>query len=400
MSPFAPDMTGGHSVRLNGSGQDSDARLMNDTEILHIITRSDWGGAPRVVELLATGTSARTAVACGAGGKLIDRLEEDGIPVFEQPSLQSPPDPAGDARTLASLYRLLRHGSFDLVHCHSTKAGLVGRLAAKLAGVRTVFTVHGWGFYNTDYDRAAPVIAHGERALSRITDATVCVSKNDLTEGRRRGITAHTPSTVIHNGIPPISIRSDRRTLYEETDIEPGTTIVGAIARLSPQKNPLAIVGAGGELQRRGHDVAVVVIGDGPLAEDCKHYAAEHDADTHFLGFHDHALELLVDFDVFLMPSRFEGFPLTVLECLHAGVPIVAYDVGGIAEAVSDGDTGFIVPPGDEETFVDRAERLVTHPEQREELSARAEGVARSHYTAERMVADYERVYAEVLDRG
>jgi glycosyltransferase involved in cell wall biosynthesis len=372
--------------------------VTEETKILHIITRSDWGGAPRVVKLLATGTEATTAMACGTGGKLITELRVEGIPVFEQPSLQSTPDPVADTRAFAGLYRLLRRESFDLIHCHSTKAGLLGRLAAKLAGIPTVFTVHGWGFYNTDYGRAAPAIAYGERALARITDTIVCVAENDLIEGEKRGITNHTRSTVVHNGIPPISVPADRRTLYEETDIEPGTIVIGAIARLAPQKNPLAILRAGNALRKRGHNVAVVVIGDGPLAEECERYVDEHDINAHLLGFHERALELLVDFDVFLMPSRFEGFPLTVLECLHACVPVVAYDVGGIAEAIRDGETGFVVTPGDEETFVDRLERLVTNPERREEMSARAETVAQTHYTAERMVADYERVYANMLD--
>jgi glycosyltransferase involved in cell wall biosynthesis len=215
---------------------------MNLTEanVLHVITRSDWGGAPLVVKLLATGSEANTAVACGTGGKLIDELRQEGVPVFEQPFLQSPPDPVADARAFADLYRLLRRGSFDLVHCHSTKAGAVGRLAAKLAGVQTVFTVHGWGFYNTDYGRAAPVVARGESAIARITDAIVCISENDYEEGRNHGIVQHADSTVIHNGIPPISVPDDRQTLYDEAGIEPGTVVVGAIARLAPQKTPSA----------------------------------------------------------------------------------------------------------------------------------------------------------------
>lgn len=369
-----------------------------EASVAHVITRSDWGGAPRVVKLLATGTEATTAVACGTGGKLIDELHEAGIPVHEQQSLQSTPDPIADARAFTDLLRLFRHESFDLVHCHSTKAGLLGRLAAKISGIPTVFTVHGWGFYNTDYGRFAPLVARGERGLARITDTIVCVAENDLNEGRARGIVQHTESTVVHNGIPPLSIPSDRMTLHEEIDIGPETTVVGAIARLAPQKNPLAVVRAGGALQQRGHDVSVVIIGDGPLSEHCRQYVDEHEIDVHLLGFRERALELLVDFDVFLMPSRFEGFPLTVLECLHAGVPVVAYDVGGISEAIHDGVTGFVVAPGDEMELVDRTEQLVIDHGQREGMSNRAETIARSQYTAGRMVADYERIYASVLD--
>ena len=377
---------------------DSHDPSLADANILQIITRSDWGGAPLVVKLLATRSEANTAVACGTGGRLIDELHQEDIPVFEQPSLQSPPDPVADARAFADLYRLLRRESFDLVHCHSTKAGLLGRLAARLAGVPTIFTVHGWGFYNTGYDRAAPVIAYGERALARITDAIVCVAENDFIEGRNHGIIDHTETTVIYNGIPPLSSPRDRLTLSEEADIEADSLVIGAIARLDPAKNPIEMLRIGSELQHRGHEVEFVIIGDGPLAGKCEQYADEHDIDVHFLGFYMRARELLEDFDVFLMPSRFEGFPITVLECLHAGVPVVAYDVGGIAEAVTDGETGFVIPSGDRETFIDRVEELVADPKHRKAMSANAETVAQTHYTAKRMVADYERVYANVLD--
>ncbi|WP_256686337.1 glycosyltransferase family 4 protein [Halococcus qingdaonensis] len=376
---------------------DSHSSSLADANILQVITRSDWGGAPLVVKLLATRTEANTAVACGTGGRLIDELQQENVPVFEQPSLQSPPDPVADTRAFADLYRLFRRESFDLVHCHSTKAGLLGRLAARLTGTPTIFTVHGWGFYNTGYDRAAPVIAYGERALARITDAVVCVAENDLVEGRSRGIVEHTETTVIHNGIPSLSSPQNRLTLSEEADIEPDSLVIGAIARLDPAKNPIEILRIGSELQQRGHEIELVMIGDGPLAEKCERYADEHNIDVHFLGFYMRARELLEDFDVFLMPSRFEGFPITVLECLHAGVPVVAYDVGGIAEAVTDGETGFVIPSGNQEAFVDRVEKLVADPKRRKAMSAHAETVAQSHYTAKRMVADYERVYNSVI---
>lgn len=372
---------------------------LESTRILHVITRSEWGGAPRVVQLLATGTEADAAVACGTGGPLIGALREDGIEVFEQPHLRRSPGPIADARAFAALYWLLRRESFDLVHCHSTKAGVLGRLAAAAAGVPSVFTVHGWGFYNTEYGWLAPAIARGERAIAGITEAVVCVSENDHRRGRERNILRRADGHVIHNGIPPLSFPADRASLGDELAIDPETVVVGAIARLAHQKNPLATLRTGRRLQERGHDTTVVLIGDGPLREECAAYIERHGFDAHLLGFHEHALELLVDIDVFLLPSRFEGFPLTVLECLHAGVPVVAHDVGGVAEAVADGETGFVVPAGDEDAFVDRTERLVRDPERRERMGRRARDVARSTYTAERMVERYEAVYTAVLAR-
>jgi glycosyltransferase involved in cell wall biosynthesis len=370
---------------------------LTDTDILHVITRSDWGGAPRVVQLLATGTEANTAVACGTGGTLINKLQEDDIPVFEQPHLKRSIDPLTDARALRGVTQLLRRESFDLVHCHSTKAGAFGRLAAAWSDTPSIFTVHGWGFYNTEYGWMSPVIAQGERSLARVTDAIVCVSENDYDQGQENGILQNTDGHVIHNGIPPISFSEDRTTLADEIDIDPETIVIGAIARLAPQKNPLGILETGARLQERGHDVTVVLIGDGPLASECREYVENHQIDAHLLGFHPHALELLPDLDVFLFPSRFEGFPIVLLECLHVGIPVTAYDVGGVSEAIVDGETGYLVDSGDHATFVDQAEQLVTDSELREQMRSRSRQLARERFTADQMVQKYDSIYESVL---
>lgn len=370
---------------------------ISDTNVLHIITRSDWGGAPRVVQLLATGTEANTAVACGTGGELIDKLHDEDIPVFEQPHLQSSINPLHDTRALRQLTKLLRRRSFDLVHCHSTKAGALGRLAAARTDTPSVFTVHGWGFYNTEYGWMSPVIAQGERSLARTTDAIVCVSENDYKQGQENGIVQNSDGRVIHNGIPPISLPPDRTTLGDEIDIDPETTVIGAVARLAPQKNPLAILKTGRQLQERDHDVTVVLIGDGPLSTECQEYVKNHQLDAHLLGFHPDALELLPDFDVFLFPSHFEGFPIVLLECLHVGIPVTAYDVGGVSEAIVDGETGFLVEHGDHATFVDQTERLVTNAKLRKQIRSRARQFARERFTADLMVRRYESVYETVI---
>lgn len=370
---------------------------LSDKDILHVITRSDWGGAPRIVQLLANETEADTAVACGPGGELIDKLHADGIPVFEQPDLMRSVDPTNDMRALASLARLLRRHSFDLVHCHSTKAGVLGRIAAQMTGTPSVFTVHGWGFYNTEYGWLSPMVTQGERALARITDAIVCVSKNDHEQGVEKGIAQHTKSSVIHNGIPPISLPDDRASLNDEIDSDPETVVIGAIARLAPQKNPMAILKTGARLQEKGHDVTVVIIGNGTLADECRAYIDRHDVDAHLLGFHPDALELLSDIGVFLLPSRFEGFPITILECLHLGVPIVAYDVGGVSESVIDDETGFVVEFGDLERFIDRVEQLVSNPQLREEMADRSRRLSKEQFTVDRMINEYEHIYADIL---
>jgi glycosyltransferase involved in cell wall biosynthesis len=294
---------------------------------------------------------------------------------------------------------LISKGDFDLVHAHSTKAGVLARIAAARRGVPSVFTVHGWGFYNTEYSFMRPGIIQGEKFLANLTAEIVCVAANDQEEGQANGVIDKNEGIVIHNGIPPLDPPSDRATVHTEFDIDPEVPVIGAIARLAPQKDPLRILKTAKELQDRQYEFETVLIGSGPLYEDCQHYVDRHNLhDVHLPGFREDALELLHDFDAFVLPSRFEGFPLTVLECLHAGVPIVAHDVGGVAEAIDDGVTGFIVSPDEpDHEFVDRVERILTSPQQRNKMGRRARQVANERFTEDRMVDEYREVYQQVL---
>ncbi|WP_338756303.1 glycosyltransferase family 4 protein [Halobacterium salinarum] len=370
---------------------------LSKKHILHIITRSEWGGAPRVVNMLAKHSNPDTSVACGSGGRLISELREANVPVHELPQLESAPSPISDIRTLVQLCYLLNTKDFDLIHCHSTKAGLIGRLAGTITQTPTLFTVHGWGFYNTEYDKLSSAIIHGERFLAQITDAIVCVSENDLRQGDQHNITQNAMTKVIHNGVPPIEFDDDRTQISDICSITNDKPVLGAIVRLAPQKNPKAILRAGKKLQDRGRAVQVVIIGSGPLMAECEDYISKHNLDSVFLlGFQENALELLPDIDIFLLPSRFEGFPLTVLESLHAGVPIVAYDVGGVSEAVQEGCTGYVCAEGDHNQFVDNIEKIIKG-DKSSFMGSNARTIARERFSAQRMSNDYEDVYKQIL---
>lgn len=121
---------------------------------------------------------------------------------------------------------------------------------------------------------------------------------------------------------------------------------------------------------------------------------------TYIPGFVENAVDFLPDFDVFLLTSRFEGFPLTVLECMHAGVPIVAYDVGGVAEAIVNGETGFVVPSNkdnQQNQFVDRVQHILENKQQREDMGQRAKEIATTRFTERRMIAAYRDIYETVM---
>lgn len=370
-----------------------------DAAVLHVVTGDDWGGAPRVAELLATGTTANTAIACAPTPRLVRRFEARGVPVITQRHLRSPPAPTRDVRAIVGLCATLRRSSFDLVHCHSTKAGILGRVAGVLTNTPTVFSVHGWGFYNTEYDRLTPLLTGGERVLARVTDAIVCVSENDLTEGQRRGIVEKSSAWVVHNGIPPVEF-PEGRTRLSETGVDTEKPVVGTVGRLVEQKQPMELFRAGRDLRERGHELSTLWIGGGVLEDRCRRALERDEIDGHLLGFRKDAFSLAADFEVMVLPSKFEGFPVSVLEAMSIGLPVVAYDVGGVSESVVDGETGFVVPPDDRETLVDPIEELISNPELATRMGESGRRRVTEEFSTRGMVEKYERVYRRVLERA
>jgi glycosyltransferase involved in cell wall biosynthesis len=364
--------------------------------VLHVITESSWGGAQRIVNLLCEWTSPVCQVACGTGGRLIDELSRTNVPVQLQPNLVRQPAPKSDSLALKELIHTIRRVDPDVVHCHSTKAGILGRIAGLIVSAPVVFTVHGWGFYNTEYQTVQPAIVGAERLLSKITDRTVCVSENDLQQGLQRSVLSTQSATVIRNGIPRPVVDTAQITLREELSLRPEQVLIGAVARLAEQKAPEQVLRLGRRLRDAGHSVATVLVGDGPLKEDCERLAAS-DPDSYVLGFREDALACMAAFDLFALPSRFEGLPLTVLEAMHLGVPVIGYDVGGVSEAVTDGMTGRLVKPREFDILCRRAGELVDDEELRARFGKEAAEKAARNFTAVRMAQEYDRVYQQVV---
>ncbi|WP_323675853.1 glycosyltransferase [Halorubellus sp. PRR65] len=191
----------------------------------------------------------------------------------------------------------------------------------------------------------------------------------------------------------------DDINLKDQLDIAEDRITIGAVARLSEQKNPVEILEVAGRLQQKGFAVTAVLIGGGDLREECQKYAKEQGIDARIPGFCEDALSLLSGLDIFLLTSRFEGLPLTVLEAMHLGIPIVSYDIGGVGEAVVDGETGYIVDQMDTEAFVGLTEKLVKDDRLRKDFGRDGKKLARSKFTEKRMAQEYNQVYSEIYSK-
>jgi len=309
------------------------------TTVLEIITRSDWAGAQRIVYEICKGIKENYSekieveVAMGGNGPLFPMLEELGVRTHKIDNLQRSMNPLSDIRSYRDLKRLIRENGYDFVHCHSSKAGLIGRLAAKKNNVENViYTVHGWWGVTQFSGLKRNLVLFVERVMAKKTDKLVFVCNKDkkFAENNRIGNASQYKVIVNQVSVPQYA----RGKLRSMLDLSDSVKIVGNVARLSPPKNPIRFVEVAAEVLKSRNDTVFVWIGDGELMDQ----AIEHSkrlgiADkVKFIGFHQNGAELMADFDCLLMTSDDEGLPITVLEALAQGIPVVSTEVGGIPE--------------------------------------------------------------------
>ena len=366
---------------------------------LQVITLSEWGGAQQVCYDLATrlhGDEFTVEVACAPGGPLVEKLKKSGIKVHQINSLKRDFSPIQDLKCLFQLYSLIRRGKYQIVHCHSTKAGILGRIAAWLARVpRIYFTVHGWGFYNEqEYGWAQRILILAERLCARFSTKIICVSENDLKQGLARKIARAGKFTLIRNGV---AMENLNRTgsLRREINATDEEVVFGMVARLHYPKDPILYLKAAKMVLKSNGGCHFVLIGDGSLYDECLEFVSKSGLESrvHVLGFRKNARFLYSDFDVFVLSSLFEGLPLTVIEAMFAGLPVVASNVGGIPELVSDGRNGFLTIPGSPEDLAQKMLLLAKDDYLRRKMGGESSIIAKSQFALETMISQYRDLY-------
>jgi glycosyltransferase involved in cell wall biosynthesis/GT2 family glycosyltransferase len=375
--------------------------------VLELITLSEWGGAQACVFTLARGLRAAydVTVGCAPGGPLVSRLRAEGIAVVEIPTLVRTPSLLADLRTLWWLVAWMRRERFDIVHCHSTKAGLLGRFAARMAGVPAIlFTVHGWPFAGWWPPVYRTVVALAERAAARLSTAMICVCDHDHRVALQLRIAPPDRLVVIPNGVDPapflapgdgVSAGRDARADPEADPPDRPLTAV-AVGRLTEQKDPATLLDAWRRV-RGPH--RLLLVGDGPMraALEARCRAEGLDGRVVIAGVRDDVAAILRRADVFVLASRWEGLPLAIIEAMMSGLPIVATTVGGVPEAVAEGETGLLVPPQAPGALALALERLLGDAALRRRMGAAGRQRALREFAADRMLAQTAALYARVL---
>ncbi len=294
-------------------------------------------------------------IVTGLGGRLLDEAAASGVEVLVEPSLREMIAPRSDLLAIGRLERIFRQREFDVVHTHCAKAGAVGRVAARRAGVpRIVHTFHGFPFHQFQSAARRQAYVSIERRLGRITDVALCVGSGVTAEAIRRELIA--PQRVRTIGVVvdgPDRVRASmsarlpqaRRRARLALGLPADAAVVGAVGRLTFQKAPEDFITAIQQLGRP--DVIGVWVGGGELAERIARRARRLSGPRVILaGERTDVLGLLPAFDVFTLPSLYEGLPTVVVEAMICGVPVIATAVNAVPDLVVPGETGLLVPPG------------------------------------------------------
>ena len=355
------------------------------------------GGAARHVADLAGGLAARgcsVTVACPPGGVLPARLGEIGVSVVELP-MSREIRPLSDLKAAFELWRLCRRLRPDVVHSHSSKAGFLGRVVGRLAGVRVVaFTPHCWSFQSVEGGKR-DLYVWLERLASRFCDVTIAVSRQEAEEAIALRVVKPRRVRVIHNGLSSDELASGvaRRSRARTSFV--------AIGRLEGQKGFRYLIDAMAELSRSEPEARLSIVGDGSLRAELQEQVASLGlaGSVRFEGEQADVKSFLRDSSVFVLSSLWEGLPYTILEAMAAGLPVVSTNVGGCPELVEPEVTGLLVPPRDGHALAEAMLRLWTQDAERVRFGAAGAQRAKREFRLDHSVIENQRAFVECLEQ-
>jgi glycosyltransferase involved in cell wall biosynthesis len=296
---------------------------------------------------------------------------------------------------LLGLLRLLRRERIDILHTHLFGSNTWGRILGRLAGVPVIIAHEHW---SSKSQREVWV----DRLLYRLSDRILVpseASKRIVMEMER--IPAHHLS-VLYNGVDishftPESVSGCE--VRRELGLRCEELVIGTVGRLSPEKGGVDVLIRAVERLRRTHPRArLLLVGDGPLRPDLEKVADELGSNVIFTGTRTDVARLLSAMDIFVLPSLKEAMPIALLEAMAMRLPVVATSVGGVPEIVEDGESGLLVPPGDEQALHAALQRLAADPALMSTLASAGQAHVRANFTLDSMIARVEQLYASLTE--
>jgi glycosyltransferase involved in cell wall biosynthesis len=386
-------------------------------KVIHIITRLDMGGSAQNTLLTCLGLNERYDLILVHGlsreskmtdwekqsaHQQIENAVKRGVKVIPIPSLVRRIDPVQDLRSFFSLWRLMIQERPDIVHTHTSKAGILGRLAAKMASVPTiVHTPHGHVFYGHFGAISSRFFLLLERLFACITDCLVALTEEERKDYIKLSIIDPENVFTIHSGVKIdrfLSARVDVEEKKRTLGLNPKAPVVGTVGWLLSIKGPMNLLKAMGRVWQERPEVELVYVGKGELQEALETRAFQMGVfeKVKFLGWRDDIEEILPILDLFVLPSLNEGMGRVLVEAMAAGRPIVATKVGGIPDLVKHKETGLLVPPGNDQALAEAILQVLMDPARAREMGEKGKtGCYR--FSLQTMLDGLESLYHDLL---
>jgi len=382
---------------------------MKTVAVVHIITKLELGGAQQntlfTVAHLDRGRFRPYLITNPEGILVPEAQALKGVQTFFIPELVREINPLRDVRALFQIRKILqgikKAGSAMICHTHSSKAGILGRWGAQLAGADAIIhTIHGFGFHDYQPISIRYFIIFLEKVTAWITDTFIAVSQATIQKGVEAGIFPAKKATMIRSGIELeefADVKVNRRDKKNELGVDPTLPLVTMIGCLKPQKAPLDYVEVAYRVLQK-KDACFILVGDGILRERVEKQADELGVGGRFrlLGWRRDIPEILAATDIFCLTSLWEGLPRVLPQAMAAGLPIVATGVDGTPEAVIHGENGFITQSGDTQAMAERICYLLDHPQEAKGMGQYGKENVRE-FDIWRMVREQEDLYLKIL---
>ena len=373
---------------------------MNKIKVAVIITKLELGGAQKVAISICEKidkTKFEPFLICGCGG-ILDEETKNKIRVIFVKDLVREINPIKDLKALYSIYKILKQEKPDIVHTHSSKAGIVGRFAAKMCGIKNIIhTIHGFSFNDTQSFLKKNLFIFLEKLGAKISKYLIPVSVENTTKGLQNNIGKKEQYHYIRLGVDIENFKNfkDTPTLKKELDIDEKDFLVTTIGPFKPQKNLPDFIKTANEISKNNKNFKFVIVGDGTLRNEFEKLITDYNISQNIflIGWRRDISNILHSSDFFVMTSLWEGLPISTIEALSCGLVPIVNDVDGQREIIKDGYNGFLIKPHDIKSIEEKILLLAKSSELKNKMSENAIESIDYTFSTDHMIKQHEQLY-------
>jgi len=390
---------------------------MGKIKVAHVITRFDKGGSAENTYLtvhgldkekyeviLIKGLSQESHMSkeeTAAVEKNLAEAQDNGVRIFTLPSLVRSIALFTDIRALFALINIFRQEKPDIVHTHTSKAGILGRWAAFFAKISIIIhTPHGHIFWGYFCKPMASVFILLERLTAGITDKIITLTQQEKNDHLRFNIAPEEKFSVIHSGVDlsKFSKTVNVREMKQQLCIPEESFVVGTVGRLTPVKGHKYLLKAASTVVQHKPQTIFVFLGDGELLMELEEMALSYGIKEHvkFLGWRPDVADVMATFDIFVLPSLNEGMGKVIVEAMAMAKPIIASNVGGIPDIVSPNDNAILFEPANSDMLAEKINYLYNDNTKRKQMGERGKAIAHA-FSAQDMIRKIDILYTREL---